>query len=951
MKKVFLSSTSRDLENYRQSLYDAIEGLQGYHCVRMENFGARAFCADEVDNALIAESDLFIGLVGNYYGSTPEGGEKSYTELEYEAAARMGKPRLMFLSPPDFGAVVELSEAPEKKERQRAFRTRVALELVSGTFTSPLDLSAQAVVAIFNWERENSCAEHTMSLKWSAVPTPPSPYFVHPYPLQDYFTGRTRERNRLRAWLAEGRHPILMLLGIGGMGKSALTWVWTLNDVLAQEIPSIINDDPGGEELVPLPVEMRPEGVFWWSFYETDATFPAFVDEALVYVTGGTFQPEKVLSYYYKARTLFALLQQRRVLVVFDGFERMLNAYAGMGGGYRADSPSEISQDDPYSCVDPLASKFLRWVASSPMNSRILATSRLFPKELEGFDRLPLPGCRREDLDSLSPDEAVTFFHSVGVQGTRYEIKEVCAPYGYHALTLRLLSGYIVNHFLRPGDIKVALKYNPIRWLIPRRHNILELAYNALDSTDQQLLSKVAAFRSPVDYTAVKALSEFDREEDLEGALGNLIRRGLLFFDRDRIRFDLHPVVRRYAYERLADKRNVHNRLRDYFTAVPSLTDGPVTSVEGLSSTVELFHHTIRAGLYSEAFKLYKERLCVDLQRLGAFLQEIEILEVFLDEGGGDVSSRLKDASERKVVLHNLGIAYGYIGRLRRSLEFFKKSLNIEPSGEEETYRNAIGNIAYFQMKLGELSEAERIQRRGILIAAAAKDLSNKAYGRMRLGLILSFTGKYAQALEELREASIFFHRSSDVVGQCHLWTYRVIRAGLIRENRLALFCAHRSLNLALKIGDERLVTRSQSLLASALLNTAGEYSNHQTRCLSRAELLLVKALANCRKLDLIDVEVNALLNWARWHQMKGDLAQALGVAEEALAIATRCEYRLEQANIYNLMATLALDTGDTAGAHKYAEVARTSAWCDGPSHHYSSALDEADRILASLCQ
>ncbi len=42
MYKVFLSSTSRDLEAYREAVHRAIDGLPGFSLVKMEDFGARA---------------------------------------------------------------------------------------------------------------------------------------------------------------------------------------------------------------------------------------------------------------------------------------------------------------------------------------------------------------------------------------------------------------------------------------------------------------------------------------------------------------------------------------------------------------------------------------------------------------------------------------------------------------------------------------------------------------------------------------------------------------------------------------------------------------------------------------------------------------------------------------------------------------------------------------------
>jgi hypothetical protein len=39
--KVFLSSTSRDLEPYREAVHRVIDGLPGFQLVKMEDFGAR----------------------------------------------------------------------------------------------------------------------------------------------------------------------------------------------------------------------------------------------------------------------------------------------------------------------------------------------------------------------------------------------------------------------------------------------------------------------------------------------------------------------------------------------------------------------------------------------------------------------------------------------------------------------------------------------------------------------------------------------------------------------------------------------------------------------------------------------------------------------------------------------------------------------------------------------
>ena len=101
MDKVFLSSTSRDLDAYREAVHRAIDGLPGFILVKMEDFGARDANARDLCERLVRECDLLVGLMGHYYGSCPPGETISLTELEYRTAAAWGSPG-EFVAPDDF---------------------------------------------------------------------------------------------------------------------------------------------------------------------------------------------------------------------------------------------------------------------------------------------------------------------------------------------------------------------------------------------------------------------------------------------------------------------------------------------------------------------------------------------------------------------------------------------------------------------------------------------------------------------------------------------------------------------------------------------------------------------------------------------------------------------------------------------------------------------------------
>jgi hypothetical protein len=136
--------------------------------------------------------------------------------------------------------------------------------------------------------------------------TPKQWLLAHPYGMPPHFTGRIAEQQLLSDWLNAGTQSLLVLQALGGFGKSALTWHWLLHDVAERDWP----------------------GVVWWSFYEEKAGFDNFVSSTLAYLSG---QKPKDLPPSEQVRQLLEYVQQQRILLVLDGFERELRAYGSLG--------------------------------------------------------------------------------------------------------------------------------------------------------------------------------------------------------------------------------------------------------------------------------------------------------------------------------------------------------------------------------------------------------------------------------------------------------------------------------------------------------------------------------------------------------------------------------------------------------------------------------------------
>jgi formylglycine-generating enzyme required for sulfatase activity len=153
IRKVFLSSTGADLKDYREAAFLALQKLDGWKCVRMEDFEARARDVDTFCRAEVARCDLFLGIIGHRFGAAPKGSRESYAQREYRAALEARKPVLLFLAADDFPIPANLLEPMAKIKAQAKFRESLrngGKHIVALGFTSPADLAQKIVTSVYN---------------------------------------------------------------------------------------------------------------------------------------------------------------------------------------------------------------------------------------------------------------------------------------------------------------------------------------------------------------------------------------------------------------------------------------------------------------------------------------------------------------------------------------------------------------------------------------------------------------------------------------------------------------------------------------------------------------------------------------------------------------------------------------------------------------------------------
>ena len=822
-------------------------------------------------------------------------------------------------------------------------------------------------------------------------------FIPHPYPEAPNFTGRKKERAMLTKWLLEDtEHPLLSMVAIGGMGKSALCWRWLQEEVIGE-----------GEEKGKTGIEL--DGVVWWSFYERGMTFDCFIRDFAAWRWGDD-TPKLKRSMYGLYNTVYQEFQQRRYLIVLDGIERILKAYHGLGSPYLRDDDKTLQKEKDYRlCIDRNADRFLEKLTTNITDSKTFLTTRLHPKVLDQLD-----GVLRLDLECMDPEDAVEFFHEQGVEGTRAEVERECEKYGYHSLSLRLLSGMINEDPECNSDISMCIILEKIEDVAPRKHNILELAYNALDGTKRKFVSSLAAFRAPMNYKSIKAISKYKTRKDLVAALDEVEKRGILFKSQEKNQqnklqtiYDLHPIVRSYCYDRLRDKEAVHTTLQDYFSSMPQ--SDKILSLDDLAPVIELYHHTVRAGLYDKAWNLYIERLREIIQfQLCNYKLQFLLYKELIDNNN---QTQIKNNGDKIRFISELSKLFYIIGFPKKTVElidyhasaigsislpifqlcynilidaslllgdfqlsasyvydiwYAQRSDDIEELGYMDSTKNFLFELPktnseknknhynypdFFHENQNGLPRIERYKKmiEFETFSRRRKDMQTATIqtgiSLMLLydGRTLLFSNKEKSSLKKLKESRKIFKQYEYYPGiiECNylLTVYYIIIEDLDNASK----CITRARKNVQKMGNlYSLSVRNYikiNYLSGLLHNEFAYYSKgeEQEEHLRESEKYLqsgydyfinddkVKrhcdgAIIECRKINLVELEASILLELAKLRHLQNRDDESKKLAAEALEIANRCSYILQQADIEQFLGEFYMDQGDVEKARKYLE-------------------------------
>jgi len=134
--RVFISATSADLAGYRKVVKEALLA-NDVHPVEQTDFPPDFRTVSDLIAQKIGTCDAVICLVGFVFGAEPfdrppDRLRRSYTQMEFDAARRLGKPVYLFLAGEDCAFDSRPSEHPEKLQLQLAIERRFSAAVCAG---------------------------------------------------------------------------------------------------------------------------------------------------------------------------------------------------------------------------------------------------------------------------------------------------------------------------------------------------------------------------------------------------------------------------------------------------------------------------------------------------------------------------------------------------------------------------------------------------------------------------------------------------------------------------------------------------------------------------------------------------------------------------------------------------------------------------------------------------
>ena len=503
--RVFVSSTLEELAAERRAARAAIEQLR-LAPVMFES-GARAHPPQEVYQAYLAQSDIFVGIYWQRYGWIGPGMTISGLEDELRLAA--GMPRLLYVKVPAPGMEPGLSRM---LEAIRAEGTTAYKRFSDAGELRELIASDLAMMLAERFGGPDRAA------RWPAIPSPVSA-----------LVGRDADVAEVTRMLTAPGARLVVLTGVGGAGKTRLALA------VAERIQEQWADGAAFVDLSPV-------------------TDPRLVPDAIASALGLVGQGrERPLD------TLQRRLARRHMLLVLDNFEQVRGAAPAVADllqrvpGLRVLVTSRVVlrlRGEQEWRVDPLG---------VPPPGSTLAVLAEAPAVRLFVDR----------ARDVQPGFTLTSQNAAAVVELCRRLDGLPLALELAAASMRLLTPDQILARL-PGQLEHPGAVADLPGRQQTLTSTIQWSYDLLPAPDQQMLARLSVFAAPFTAAAAEAVGgqeDRDAVQDLAMLLDNSMVSPADRPDRERALRLLGPI-RRFAAAQLADPGQTLSRLERYLLGV-----------------------------------------------------------------------------------------------------------------------------------------------------------------------------------------------------------------------------------------------------------------------------------------------------------------------------------------------------------------------------------------------
>jgi hypothetical protein len=568
---VFLSATSSDLGECRRRTSNILLEA-GILPVAQDYFGPDPRTIEGLLLDKIMAADAVVCLVGLAFGAAPivdgKVSGRSYTQMEYDFAVRYEKRIYIFVATDEFGHANPVDEPEDLRNSQAAHRKTI---LTGSTKYQLFSTNAELEGQIRSLVRPILAASRRRSIRYIHVP--PAPVC---------FVGRTDETIQLRNAFEMRMPAVIVLLGMGGQGKTTL---------LAHAL----------RERKTLPFAA---GV-WVSAERGDFTFSDFLDCALGAFMEHRFNKLEMSRLDTRIRQLVSLLQARPLLVVIDAIERWLTGWVE---DRKIDGLHDLSlRAGVYEGLDD----FLASASALESGSHVILTSRALPAALDTLSCTILPvftkGRLASGLGALPPEAAIELLEKLGMVAPKEKLRNlaeslVCHPLaltGFARVARRLGSGW--------ESVLAGVGSDPTK----RFHSLVDEIRKHLPNRQhsEAILGYASLLPEGAPVGLLNWLLQSEREDTIDpvdeasllAEVLTLADWSVLVWDAETHSVLLHALFAEYFSELIAnqEKDSIHSRAASWYEA--SAVD---PGDQGIKYGVLALRHTMAASDGERAFRI-----------------------------------------------------------------------------------------------------------------------------------------------------------------------------------------------------------------------------------------------------------------------------------------------------------------------------------------------------------